>query len=433
MLAAAAFLLMACRAATPEPDVIVVTLDTTRADHLGPYGYPREVSPFLDDFARESIVYRRAWSTSPWTLPAHASLLTGKYPKHHGAHYAAGGEAALGDVVPRDRLAAFRVQRLGEEQRTLAELLVERGYATGVFAGGPWLTPPFGLLQGYQHQVAEARDLKGRTAQELTDAAIAWIEGLPRSRPLHLLINYFDPHTPYRPPAAFLRDVAGSGSDTPDERTLYDAEIRFVDQQLGRLFAALRRSGRYDGALIVVTADHGELFGEHGLKRHGYWLYEELLRIPFIMRLPGARAGGSQVETPVSLVDVLPIVASELGLSLPADVDGAVTDPGRILLAASFRNPAVEEVQGRRVDRDLFMAIRWPWKLIVDDRGGRELFRLDSDSREGLSLTGSAEEEGLLAELRAAREALGAPAAPRLPAGVDAATADRLRELGYLE
>src|SRR5262245_17823744 len=172
-------------AVASRPDVIVITLDSTRADHLGCYGYTRRVSPELDRFALEAVRYRRAWSTDSWTLPAHASMLTGKHPSSHGAHNAATGDLALASVVPNERLADMRVNRLGDEAITLAELLGEAGYETAAIAGGPWLSPVFGLLQGYSHTDADAHTVAGRSADQLTDRAIAWIRGVPPGQPLH--------------------------------------------------------------------------------------------------------------------------------------------------------------------------------------------------------------------------------------------------------
>jgi arylsulfatase A-like enzyme len=142
-------LLLGCREQAPShPDVILITLDTTRVDHLGAYGYGRDITPEIDRFAEDAVLYRRAWSTSPWTLPAHASIFTGKHPTSHGAHSnATNGDATLADALTQPVLRQFRVNRLGEEQVTLAELLRDAGYETAAFVGGPWLSPAFGLLQ----------------------------------------------------------------------------------------------------------------------------------------------------------------------------------------------------------------------------------------------------------------------------------------------
>lgn len=422
------------------PDVVLLTLDTTRVDHLGVYGYQRPVSPAIDAFAREALVFRRAWAPAPWTLPSHASMLTGKHPTSHGAHFdAKGGDSYLSEVVDHKLAQIVRVNRLGEEQITLAELLRERGYATAAFAGGPWLSPGFGLLQGYELQDADVRDLAGRSAAELTNRALAWLEGLPRRRPVHLLVNYFDPHTPYEPPPEF-RALALEGETRPDSRSWhsraidnYDGEIRFMDRQIERLLDALRATGRYDGALIIMVSDHGELFGEHGLRAHPPFHYEPLLRVPLLVRLPGGRAAGREIDAPFSLVDLLPLIAEEVGLALPRGVEGVRIGERRVVLAQSFRDPVSIVKYGDRADRDLTSVIRWPWKLTVSDRGTREIYRLERDPAESHNLSGRVPiEDQLVRELEGAVSALLAPDSPAPPEELSPGTLERLRELGYV-
>ncbi len=195
----------ACREASQwPPDVILVTLDTTRADHLGVYGYERDITPSLDRFARDAVTFQRAWATGAWTLPTHASMLTGKYPSSHGARFnQEASNVALSEALKGDFFTKHKASRLPEDEVTLAELLSERGYATAAFTGGPWLAPPFGLMQGYELQDSLVTEVGGRSAEELTNRLIAWLAALPRDRPAHALINYFDPHSPYDPPPGF--------------------------------------------------------------------------------------------------------------------------------------------------------------------------------------------------------------------------------------
>jgi len=440
-----------CSGEVPSrPDVLLITLDTTRADHLGCYGYSRAVSPELDRFALDAVLYRRAWSTDSWTLPAHASILTGKYPSSHGAHFnAATGELSLASVVPRERFADVKVNRLGEEAVTLAELLGAAGYETAAIVGGPWLSPVFGLLQGYALMDAEVDTLAGRPADQLTDRAIAWIRGVPSGRPLHLLLNYFEPHWPYEPAPGYddlpgahsplevsLDEVIdGAALDDGQRRAYlarYDGEIRFMDHHFGRLLDALRDAGRYDGALIVVAADHGESFGEHGLMSHGPWLYEEVLRVPLVIHFPGGRHAGTAVDALVSLVDLLPLVAGEVGVPVPAGVEGVSLGRRDLVLAESFRDALWIRAHGPRFDRELVAGIRWPWKLIVSDSGTRDLYRLDEDPGELRNRAGEAAELDLRRVVDAARARLVRPPATA-PTGVDSRTRDRLRELGYVE
>jgi arylsulfatase A-like enzyme len=441
--ALAGALLLACAGdGGALPDVVLVTLDTTRADHLGAYGYPRPVSPRIDAFAADAMRFARAWSTAPWTLPAHASMFTGRYPTSHGADFdLRAGDHHLGEVLEREDAAEFRVDRLGDEQLTLAELLRERGYATAAFVGGPWLAPPFGLLQGYDVADAELHSLEEPSSAALTERASAWLRSVPRHRPVHLLVNYFDAHAPYQPPAGYRELARGASAGpppTPGSREAllesYDGEIRFVDEQVGRLLDALRATGRYDRALIAVVGDHGEMFGEHGLFMHDGAHYETLLRVPLFVRLPGGERSGSVATQPFSVVDLLPLVASEVGLALPRGVQGLPLGERRAVFAESRRHGVATARLGAGDDRDRATLIRWPWKLSVTDRGERQLFRLDRDPGEAHDLAGrSPEEEPLAAELQEARRALAPPRAGEDPAAVSPELRSRLRDLGYVD
>lgn len=433
------------------PDVILVTLDTTRADHISAYGYSRPITPELDRFARDAVLFRQAWSTAGWTLPAHASMFTGKYPTSHGAHNnATGGNATLAEVVPNPILKELRANRLGEEQVTLAELLRDAGYETGAFVGGPWLSPVFGLLQGYSIKDADVRSTAGRSADILTNNSIAWIRDVPTSRPLHLLVNYFDPHFPYLPPPGYddlpyakapmtldPNAVVAGRPLPPDQRAIfidrYDGEVRFMDHQFGRLLQALRDSGRYDNAVIVVVADHGESLGEHGLVGHVGWLYEEVLRVPLLVRFPGGRRSGTEIAHPVSVVDLLPMIAREANLTLPEDVEGVPIGRRSLVFAESYRLAFAVKRLGAHFDRDVVAAIRWPWKLLLPDRGKPELYRLDEDPWELDSRVNDQVESELREAIQSARAAFKPPDQPSIPENVSPSTLERLRSLGYIE
>ncbi len=437
----AALAVWACGAAEPAqpPDVILITLDTTRADHLGVYGYERPTSPRIDAFAKEAVVYERAWVTSPWTLPSHASMLTGKHPTSHGAHYdAEAGNATITEVlgfVPRGN---YRANRLGQDQVTLAELLYARGYATGGFAGGHWLAPEFGLMQGYEKQVTGAATLAGRPGDELNAEVFAWLKAVPPQRPVHILINYFDAHDPYhavpgQPPMPPLSEPYAD----PEARRkvdLYDGEIRLMDGFVGELLDLLKRLGRYEDALIIITSDHGELFGEHGEWKHGPFLYEELMRAVMIIRMPGGEGGGRRVWGQASLVDLLPLVADVVGFELPEGVEG--TMPGeRKLAVAEARPPGVLLRQrGESMDRTLTAGVDWPYKLIESSRGDRDLYNLERDPEEGAPVAG---DDDVATHLSTSLDAYRARARP--PEQVERArssspeTEEHLRALGYIE
>jgi len=445
-------LLVGCRERAPSrPDVILITLDTTRADHIGSYGYERDITPEMDRFAEDAVLYRRAWSTSAWTLPAHASIFTGKYPTSHGAHSnATSGDATLADALKHPVLRQFRVNRLGEEQVTLAELLRDAGYETAAFVGGPWLSPAFGLLQGYAVMDATVASIAGRSGDKLTRRAIAWIRDVPPERPLHLLINYFDAHAPYAPPPPYddlprakarlsikQEDVNRGQPFLPHQRAAYiaryDGEIRFIDHHFGLLLDALRETGRYDEAMIIVVADHGESFGEHGLMGHSRWLYEEVLRVPLIIRFPGGRDAGEEIQEPVSVVDLLPLIGREVRLSMPGGLEGVPVGHRDLVLAESYRSRYAVGNWGPRFDRDLTAGIHWPWKLVLTDRGMPEFYRLDEDPDELINRAGDATEVDLREALKLAREALEPPKGVSLPEDVSPETHQRLRSLGYVE
>ena len=198
--------------------MIVITLDTTRVDHLSAFGYERRTTPELEAFVAEAVRFTHTWSTAPWTLPAHASLLTGKRPCSHGANNAIPAEHET--MVSTDSPAFLRQVLptiLGERHRTLAEILRDNGWQTAAFIGGPYLLPDFGLLQGYEHQDIRLPERGKRRADELTDTAVAWLESVDREQPVHLLINYFDPHGPYQPPVGFDR-YSGSADTAAHDR-----------------------------------------------------------------------------------------------------------------------------------------------------------------------------------------------------------------------
>lgn len=420
-----------------RPDVVLITLDTTRADRLGAYGYPKATTPAIDAFAADALVFDRAWSTSSWTLPAHASMFTGLHPTSHGAHFARGtGTAELSralDPQP-ERLRALiermRANALREAAVTLAELLRDAGYATAAFAGGPWLASEFGLLQGYDTRDADVKELHGRRAAELTDRAIAWLGTVEAGTPVHLLVNYFDPHAPYDPPGDGRG--AGAGTTKGDSVAKYDREIRYMDRHVGRLLETLRDIGRFDDALILLVGDHGELLGEYGAYGHAESLYEELVRVPLIVRFPGGREAGGREAAPFSLVDLLPLVAAETGIPLPAAVEGVRRGTRRWALAELRSNVAISEETGKPLGRDLTALIRWPWKLVLSEPGGAELFHLERMPREMSQVDDELTSDELAALLVEIRSELRAPA-DSVPAEASAERVRQLQALGYVE
>ncbi|MEN8184047.1 MAG: sulfatase, partial [Myxococcota bacterium] len=262
-----------------RPNVLLITLDTTRRDRLGLYGYERPTSPHLDELASHATVFENAYSTSSWTLPAHASLFTGRYPTSHGMRHDPEGSLILADAI--DAPEGIRARSLDAEARTLAEILGDAGYQTGAVVAGPWLIGSFGLARGFEHY-DDKGVAAGRRAADVTTSALRWLDDVPE--PFLLFLNYFDPHLPYAPPPAYRRsflpsDVSVNLRSSAQAPSLYDAEILYMDEQLGKLFRSLRERGLYDRTLIVVTADHGELLGDRGEWGHERYLWEPLLRV----------------------------------------------------------------------------------------------------------------------------------------------------------
>ena len=435
-------LVLSCRAA-PElatPNILLITLDTTRADHLSCYGYDRATSPNLDALALESVVYTHVRSTSSWTLPAHASLFTGKLPPSHGAGLDPEGplEIAKGFEGPMARdvaLQRFRARGLAPDERVLAELLRERGYQTAGVVAGPWLKRVFGLARGFDAwDDAGIKSFDGRSAQQVSNRALVWLHEA-RVEPFFLFLNYFDPHLPYSPPAPYSRTffkIEPRDLKRVDEAAwraaLYDGEILYMDHHLGRLFDGLRELGLYDRTLIVVTGDHGEMLGERGMTGHSNYLYEELLRIPMLVKHPLGEVRPRRDGLPLQLHDVFAMILDRVGIPLPENVQG---EPPPRLSQPRFAQVKPEfdklALGSRRAfyDGDL--------KFIWNSAGSHELFDLEADPEERRNLVQaeSAHAERLGRELERFVAALPEPA-DATPGEIDAETAEALRGLGYL-
>jgi len=420
-----------------HPNILLITLDTTRADRLGCYGYPLGTSPALDALADQSVVYTRAVSTSSWTLPAHASLFTGKFPTSHGALYDPEGPLLLTSAIDGPKSwDRYRARGLAPDETTLAWLLADRGYRTGAIVGGPWMKQVFGLGEGFEHYDDDGIDsVVGRLAADITDRAIEWITR-HRREPLFLFLNYYDPHGPYTPPEPFgSRFVdADQRTDDPQDpdliRAMYDGEIAYMDHHVGRLFDEIRQLGLWEDMWIVVTADHGELLGERGRFGHGHYLTEPELSIPLIVKHPGTNEARTDDATPMQLTDILPMIAGRLDLPLPDDVQGAyppdVTHPvAAEVYPLPFTSP----------DGDWRAIYHGSTKFVWSSLGRHELFDLDADPSETDNLIDRqpALTEEMLADLERFFDAL--PPAPELQVEdttVDPETIEALKGLGYV-
>lgn len=295
------------------PFVIVILLDTLRADHLSTYGHHHVTSPELDAFGKEAIVFSNAFSTAPWTPPSVASLFTGLYATAHGM------------TPSKDKILARETGfQLQDQNRTMAEYFRDAGFATAGISANPWISEEFGFSQGFD---AYSVIRKG-TAKMVTDAAMSQTEKfLGSGKPSFLYLQYIDPHHPYSPPAEFRKLFPAQGRDATlsedlqKKIRLYDGEIRYLDKELGRLFAYLKSKELFDDAVIVITADHGEQFMDHGEVGHGLMLFNSETHVPLYVK-PNLRTTGERVETPVSVVDILPTVLELTGIRPTAPLSG---------------------------------------------------------------------------------------------------------------
>jgi arylsulfatase A-like enzyme/Flp pilus assembly protein TadD len=290
-------------APVPKPNVIVITVDTLRADHVGAYGYARARTPNIDALAASGVRFEKAYTPVPITLPSHACLMTGTYPMRNGMH-------------------DFSGNRLDPAMPTLASVLKAQGYATGAVLGAAVLDRRFGLHQGfdfyYDHfdfnRMLETNlDAMERPGNLVMDQALAWLRK-NSARRLFLWVHLYDPHHPYSPPPPYDAQF----KDNP-----YDGEIAFADAQIGRLLRYLKLGGLLSNTLIVFASDHGEGLGEHAEKTHGFFIYNSTLHVPLVMKLPASAAvARKQVADAVSLVDVMPTVLDALRIPPPAQVQG---------------------------------------------------------------------------------------------------------------
>jgi arylsulfatase A-like enzyme len=374
-----------------RPNVLLITMDTTRSDHLSVYGYDRPTSPHLELFAKEGVRFDLAYAPSATTGPSHASIFTSMYPIAHR-------------VVKNGLI-------LGEELQTLAELLAMHGFQNAAIVSSFVLDAQFGYAQGFQRYDADfdpatstmttdkweqfdVREGFDRRADETTRRAVHWLrEERDASSPFFLFVHYFDPHTPYRPPEPYATTFA---RDTDDEMALaidaYDAEIAFTDHEIGRLLAALEELHLTADTLVIVTSDHGEGLGQHGHKEHGVYIYEEAVRAVLLMRRPGQLPSGLILSEPVELLDLAPTILDLLDLPAEQTHQGrslaeslrkqAKLDSQRpIFLYRRHYNPHIEN--GKIVAGEEFGIRHGSWKLILgEEEGIHELYDLTSDPME---------------------------------------------------
>jgi arylsulfatase A-like enzyme len=449
--------------------VILISLDTLRADHLGSYGSARFTSPVLDGIAREGVVFDDASATAPWTLPSHASMLTGLHPNEHGV--------------------TTQWRSLPEDISTLQGVLSRRGFRTAAVVNSTLLRQrPYQVTRGFDEFVWIEEGFDHREpSRHVTDRAIAHLSRSDR-KPLFLFVHYYDVHSDYVSLPGYERlfvdpysgiadgstlqlfyanlnqdyadrcredfdseactvtsgrvidastpKIRYTAADVRHLESLYDAGVRQLDTELGRLFSHLRTSGKLDEALVVVTSDHGESFGEHGAMEHGFDQHQEVLRVPLIIRGPGIPRG-KRIDAPVSLVDVMPTILAQLQIMPPGD--GAGLD-----LAPLWQGDRPEAFATRRlygespiwihplVGNRLMRSVReGNFKLHFDAlRGTHALYDLSVDPGEATDISQGYPE--LTARLVAHMKER-YPALPPEREGIelDENDVDRLRALGY--
>ncbi len=420
-------------------NIILITLDTTRADSLGCYGYTRDTSPCLDEFAKESVLYTRALAPSSWTLSSHASLFTGKFTYSHGARHDPEGAFNLGIALDPDNqdYNRHRARSISSQEHTLAQILKAAGYATCAVVSGPWLKRIFGLNKGFDiYYDYGITVLNGKRARQVTSQARSMLKRMS-TRPFFLFLNYFDPHFPYNPPgnyfhASLPEDGRPSQSHSSYEnmKALYDGEIRYMDDYIGHLFNDLKALGFYDTSWIIVTSDHGELFGEHGLMGHGNTLYQEELQIPLIVKYPAGEARARRDDRVVQLIDILPMILDRLDIPLPPDIQGNV--PSRIdhpIFAEAYPLPFHDKYQG-----DWRALYTGNFKFLWNSMGKNLLFNLKDDPGETVNLIErdrkKAQAMGSSMEKLLASLPKPTSAGPRQK--IDGQTREALKSLGYL-
>jgi arylsulfatase A-like enzyme len=433
----AALGLAACGgSADAPPTVVLISLDTVRADNLSVQGAPEGATPSLDRFAATADRYETACSTAPWTMPSHASMFTGLFPFEHGAHTFLPGEGHRGD----------NVFALHPRFRTLAEALADEGYAThGVVSNTVYLRPGLGLDAGFQ-----SWDVRREGGAGVTARALDWLDGRAGGdRPAFLFVNYMDAHRPYahgrpgRDGHAALDElidrVMVKGESAGDMgtavRALHQDAVTLLDAEVGRLLDGLEARGLLEDALVVITSDHGEAFGAHGVVEHSKDVYEDLVRVPLLVKSPGQREG-RVIETRASSVDVPGLIARDLeaaGLTGLASAFSRTPGSHPVIVENYYSRLRDLERFGDRFRRRRVAIYDGSNKLIVDSSGAAELYRLDGDPAEGTnSAAGNVELVERLGGLLDSLFSSGGYEGERvLPDQLTPAQADEMGELGY--
>lgn len=433
------------RALDPRPNILLISLDTTRADHLSAYGYERETSPSLDALAEEGILFETAYAPSATTGPSHASLFTSVSPLSHG-------------VTKNGR-------SLDPGWTTLAQALARAGYETAAVISSYVLASRFGYDRGFAFfdedfseaeapsgvSVWEGEEIEGKfygRADDTTHRALDWLEDRPDpERPFFLFVHYFDPHDPYVVPHDYQPPFLPGPKEALKRNRIifmYDAVLAYMDQEVGRLLKALGPLGLEDNTLVVVTGDHGEGLDQRGHWHHGIHVYEEGVRVPLIVRWPGRSPTGLRVTAPTSLVDLAPslLAASQTppepsfgGRNL-ADVlkGGPTPDPGSPIWLYRRHYAPGDSVQEAQASGEQWALRRGQWKLIIgESEGVLELYDLLADPKEENNLASERKEVALRLQTELESWMAEQPKTSRPAEAVDLEVQRRLEALGYVE
>jgi len=374
-------------AAAPRPNVILITLDTTRADRMGFLGSTRGLTPNLDAMAKQGIVFSRAYAHVPITTASHTTILTGTYPQFNHVN-------DFG--IPISARLPY-----------LPDLLHQHGYHTGAFVGSLILDPLDGTAPGFdrgfdvydagfhlRRHGADRYQTVERRAEVVVNHALAWLSQLPNG-PFFLWVHLYDAHDPYDPPEPYKSRYASQP---------YDGEIAYADSAVGKLLDALRKHSLYDETMIAVLADHGESLGAHGENTHGIFLYDETLHVPLLIKLPLNRAAGKHVEMRVGLVDVAPTILEESGIGIPKEVQGESL--------VGMLKPAAPGVAATPEDRPAYAETDYPhrgfgWSSLRALRAGKYLY-IQAPERELYNQTTDPEaERNVAASSKAVADTLG--------------------------
>jgi len=412
-----------------RPNVVVIVIDTLRADRLPFYGHVVDTAPFLTSLAERGLIFDNAWSSSSWTAPATASIFTGRYPNQHGVRLGlrAGQHRA-------EEVEEYELNRIPDELMTIPVFMRSLGYTTFGVSANPNVDPRLGFERGFDHFAPFDRS-RGKGAATVREALLRWRSEILASEPYFLYLHLADTHGPYHRHPEWTPPGEPPPDNLLDDTVAYDSEIRFADENLRMIFEEL---GLGEGTLVIMTSDHGQEFMDHGHRGHGWQLYSELTRVPlFVYYKDDDRVQGRRAEN-VTTLDIIATLADLLGVEPPSDLTGrsliesSAADEGGKQAAFSMRMRHDDEAT-----HELFSVVAGQYKLILHDPEGRiELYDLAADPGEKRNLAGTRKdlEVRLLATIEAQRKqarATSLRSSTRITLDADLIRA--LEELGYVE